>query len=336
MITEEGTYYLYRHIRLDTNEVFYIGIGKKAKTGRKFKYKRAYDFVQRSKFWKRVYNKCRKDIKVDFLLESNDKEFIKQKEIEFISLYGRKNLNLGSLVNLTDGGDYVSEIMFSQKRIQSLKEARKGIRPSDKCLKASREAHIIKVYQYDLEGNFIKEFESITIAAKICNAYITNISRCCKNRLHSSKGFIWKYYKTDKIEPAKVTWKSKIYKYSLEKELIIIYNNSEEASHFEKLHYSTIRDYCRRNYKPDNKPFFFSYSCPENINDVKVNEKKEKSPLKNQKCIIVLKNNEFYKKYNSIAECSRDLKIRRNKLSESLNKNKIIYKNIKIIKDESK
>ena len=29
MIQEEGKHYLYRHIRLDTGELFYIGIGTK-------------------------------------------------------------------------------------------------------------------------------------------------------------------------------------------------------------------------------------------------------------------------------------------------------------------
>lgn len=164
----------------------------------------------------------------------------------------------------------------------------------------------------------------------------TNISKCCKNNLHSAAGFIWRYYKTDKIEPAKVTWKAKIYKYSLEKELLAIYNNAEEAGHFENLHPNTVQNYCRKNYNPKNKLFFFSYSSLENINHIKITKVKEKSPLKSQKCIIVLKNNKFYKKYNSIGECSRDLKIRRNRLSESLNKNKIIYKNIKIIKYENK
>lgn len=335
MIVDSGKYYLYRHIRLDNNQVFYIGIGKKCKTGRKFKYKRAYDFTQRSKFWKRIYNKSRKNIKVEFLLESNDKNFIKLKEIEFVTLYGRRNLGLGNLVNLTPGGDYPSENLFSEKRKQVLRELKKGTRPSDKCLEKSRESHIIKVYQYDLEGNFVREFESLTEAAKSCNSVTTNISKCCKGNFHTAGGFIWRYDKTDKIEPAKVTWKAKIYKYSLEKELITIYNNSEEASYFENLHYCTIQKYCRQNYKPKNKLFFFSYFSSENINNIKITETKEKSPLKNQKCIIVLKDNKFYKKYNSIGECSRDLKIRRNKLSESLNKNKTIYKNIKIINYES-
>ena len=39
MIEDEGKYYLYRHIREDKNEVFYIGIGTK---NSKVEYKRAF------------------------------------------------------------------------------------------------------------------------------------------------------------------------------------------------------------------------------------------------------------------------------------------------------
>jgi hypothetical protein len=335
MIEDLGLYYLYRHVRLDKNEPFYIGIGKKCKKGVKYQYKRALDFVLRSELWKRIYNKSNKTIKVDILLESDNHEFIKQKEIEFIKLYGRINRNSGILCNFTDGGDTRAEIKITPESKLKRSELAKKRRPSIKFFENSRKTHIIKVYQYDLEGNFIREFESLTEAAKSCNSVTTNISKCCKGNFHTAGGFIWRYNKTDKIEPAKVTWKAKIYKYSLKKELITIYNNSEEASYFEDLHYCTIQKYSRQNYKPKNKLFFFSYFSPESINNIKISETKEKSPLKSQKCIIVLKDDKFYKKYNSIGECSRDLKIRRNKLSESLNKNKTIYKNIKIINYES-
>lgn len=33
MIVEDGKYYLYRHIRNDKNEPFYIGVGTKSKYG---------------------------------------------------------------------------------------------------------------------------------------------------------------------------------------------------------------------------------------------------------------------------------------------------------------
>lgn len=358
MITEEGTYYLYRHIRLDTNEVFYIGIGKKCKTGRKFKYKRAYDFKQRSKFWKRIYNKSRKNIKVEFLLESDDKDFIKQKEIEFVALYGRRNLGLGNLVNLTNGGDANFDRVITNTQRQKLKELAKDRVPSDEFFKKSREAHIIKIYQYDLDGNFIKEFESLTEAAKNCNSATTNISRCCKGKLHTAGGFIWKYFKTDKIEPAKTTWKAKIYKYSLEKELIDIYNDCYEASNFEKLYYTTIQDYCRRNYSPFNSNYFFSYSNPDNIQLISIEFKKKRIYIKKEKIKIIKEkvlskeflahigvktrvkvinlNNNDYTIYNSIEECANDIKVSRCTVSTSINKNKIIKKlNLKLEKYEN-
>ena len=104
MILDNGKYYLYRHIRLDTNEVFYVGIGTKNITNYiKTKYYRAFDLRNRNKFWKAITAKT--EYEVEIMLESDDYEFIKQKEIEFIALYGRRDLDKGTLVNLTDGGD---------------------------------------------------------------------------------------------------------------------------------------------------------------------------------------------------------------------------------------
>ena len=105
--TSDKNHYVYRHIRLDTNEPFYIGIGTSANEksiGSYFRYfRRAYSNSKRNNFWKRVVAKT--FYEVEILLESEDYEFIKQKEIEFITLYGRRDLNKGTLVNLTDGGD---------------------------------------------------------------------------------------------------------------------------------------------------------------------------------------------------------------------------------------
>ena len=50
-----------------------------------------------------------------------------------------------------------------------------------------------KVGQYDLNGNLIKEFESISLAAKETNDKSSNISCVLTKRQNTSKGFIWKY-----------------------------------------------------------------------------------------------------------------------------------------------
>lgn len=118
MITNSGKYYLYRHIRLDTNQVFYVGSGtkyKKSFTTFSSEYKRAFDFAKRrSAFWRKVVDKA--GYRIEILMESDDYEFIKEKEIEFISLYGRKDLGLGTLVNLTDGGEGTLGIVYSEER----------------------------------------------------------------------------------------------------------------------------------------------------------------------------------------------------------------------------
>jgi hypothetical protein len=89
----ESEYCLYRHIRLDKNEVFYIGIGNQ---------KRPYSKFSRNRIWKFITQKS--DYRVDIVLENLTYEEACEKEKEFIKLYGRKDLGLGSLVNLTDGG----------------------------------------------------------------------------------------------------------------------------------------------------------------------------------------------------------------------------------------
>lgn len=133
MIAKQGKYYIYRHIRLDTNEPFYIGIGiKSEKNNRTISahYYRAYNKYNRKLFWKNIVNKT--NYEVEILLESDDYEFIKQKEIEFIALYGRRDLGKGSLTNLTDGGDGTKAIIYTQERKDRFKL---GNNPSAKKVK---------------------------------------------------------------------------------------------------------------------------------------------------------------------------------------------------------
>lgn len=101
-------YFLYRHIRLDTNMPFYIGIGlNNRKTVRTRYYERAYEKTNRTKWWKNISKKT--EYEVDIILETDNREEIISKEIEFIELYGRADLGKGTLVNLTNGGDGINE-----------------------------------------------------------------------------------------------------------------------------------------------------------------------------------------------------------------------------------
>ena len=52
-----------------------------------------------------------------------------------------------------------------------------------------------KIYQYDLKGNFINEFKSLTYAAKQTNSRINDIKQCAKRRINYTNGYIWRYEK---------------------------------------------------------------------------------------------------------------------------------------------
>ena len=87
---------LYIH-RKSNLEVFYIGIGK---------LKRAYSHASRNKFWKHTVEKYGNPI-VEILIDNLSWEEACFWEMFYISLYGRRDLKNGSLVNLTNGGDGV-------------------------------------------------------------------------------------------------------------------------------------------------------------------------------------------------------------------------------------
>lgn len=107
---------LYRHIRLDTNEPFYIGIGRQRR--------RAYTTSGRSKEWRDIYNKT--PIEVEILCEHDDWQFLCDKEKEFILLYGRIDLGTGMLVNKTAGGSSGNlNMVITDQRRQSLRVAAK-------------------------------------------------------------------------------------------------------------------------------------------------------------------------------------------------------------------
>lgn len=53
--------------------------------------------------------------------------------------------------------------------------------------------NIKSVIQYDLKGNFIKEWDAIMTASKTLNIFHSNISSCCNNKRKTAGGYIWKY-----------------------------------------------------------------------------------------------------------------------------------------------
>lgn len=111
--------YVYRHIRLDTNTPFYIGIGSDNN------FNRAYEKTKnkRSAWWNRIVNKHGYDVEI--LFENVSPKFAKEKEKEFIELYGRMDLKNGTLCNYTDGGDGMNGWKAPTETIERMKVAAK-------------------------------------------------------------------------------------------------------------------------------------------------------------------------------------------------------------------
>jgi hypothetical protein len=114
---------VYTHQRLDNNEVFYVGIGKTSK--------RAFSKRNRNKYWKHITNKVGYSVEIIH----NDVNWDEACELEkhLIFLFGRKDLGLGSLVNMTDGGEgmvglkpWSKGITFSDEHKQKISESKKG------------------------------------------------------------------------------------------------------------------------------------------------------------------------------------------------------------------
>ena len=112
--------YLYRHIRLDKNEPFYIGIGSDSNN----EYKRANTHKNRNKHWENIVAKT--EYRVDILCDDMTWEEVIKKEIEFIALYGRVDLKTGTLCNLTGGGQGAFGYIKTKEHIEKIRLIHKG------------------------------------------------------------------------------------------------------------------------------------------------------------------------------------------------------------------
>ena len=285
MIVEDGNYFIYRHIRLDTNQVFYVGFGTKVPEesvkDKKWIYKRAYDKLSRNKFWKNVVAKT--NYKVEILLETDDYEFLKKKEIEFIALY-KKRSELGTLVNLTNGGDgskgtvkpilmldlnfniikefdSVSEAArFLNKKVGELCRLIKKVFVLDNHIFVYKNEHYsgkiydyggreyvrgIKIEIYDSEFNFIKEFRSIKEGCIwVGDISFNSITQALKNNSGLIRGYYW-VKKGQNPKNKKYKLIKRVASLDENGEIINIYANPHQATKILGLSPTIIYKHCK-------------------------------------------------------------------------------------------
>ena len=219
--------YIYRHIRADKNQPFYIGVGLRDNG-----YKRAFQRGKhkRSEHWQRI---AKNGYEVEILLDGLTEEQAFQKEIEFIALYGRIDKGTGTLCNHTDGGDRPAP-MFGDDNPSRRPEVMEKISMSCRYAVVSegakakiRDAHISKrsmphplkgrkrspeatakmtsnvsdpktmkktVYQKTFSGDLVAVWPSAGDAAKSGNGWgRVGINSVVTKRKYSAYGFLWSY-----------------------------------------------------------------------------------------------------------------------------------------------
>lgn len=157
---------VYQHRRLDSNDVFYIGIGSEKC--------RAYSKSGRSRHWKNIVSKC--GYAIDVIIEGITIEDARNVEIGMICDYGRVDLGTGILVNMSDGGEsnkgYAGTWLgknLSEKHKEKLRQAKlgkkRGPHSEETKLKISQK-HIGKIVSEETKQKLSKATKKIWLDRK--------------------------------------------------------------------------------------------------------------------------------------------------------------------------
>ena len=120
---------IYKHLK-PCGEVFYIGIGQEEK--------RAKSKSDRNNYWHNVVNKYGYEVQI--LKSDLTWEDACEMEKVLISWFGRRDLGLGTLVNLTDGGEGNVGWVASDETRARMSKSKKGKLSHNYGKKASKEA----------------------------------------------------------------------------------------------------------------------------------------------------------------------------------------------------
>lgn len=105
-----------------------------------------------------------------------------------------------------------------------------------------------KIYQYNLNGDFIREWENFEELNKYNNKYsFSGISTACNDEKKSYKGSLWRYKKYDKLNRHIHNWEKnfkKVNQYDLDNNYLKTWNSIKEIEQFYKLAPGSISRCC--------------------------------------------------------------------------------------------
>jgi len=104
---------------------------------------------------------------------------------------------------------------------------------------------VLKVYQYDLDGNFIKEFKSKVEASIELKISLRGLQEVVQHNNHTLGGFIFKNFKEDKIEPFIRTNYIKINVFDKNKSFLKTFDSISQCSKDLKINALSISRYAK-------------------------------------------------------------------------------------------
>lgn len=249
MKNEGRNYFVYTHENPTSGAIFYIGVGTSPflyKT-HKQKYRRAYVVSNRNIHWSRIYKKYGRLVKIVGDYKTREEAISIEKDM--ILCIGTRNISRGPLANIKIG-DAIP--LCVAKKISDSSSKR-------------------EVYKYDLSGNFIKKYLSISDAWRDSNAYSpTDIWKVLnKPNNKSIHGFVYCYEYKDEISIYNLLKKNgrnrdgsktkQVYQYSESGMIVNSFSGARKASIETKTNYTSIRN-CLSGLCKTANGFYWSYS----------------------------------------------------------------------------
>ena len=188
-------YFIYKHTC--PNGRAYIGITKQD-LERRWRSGTHYDYNRR--FFLAIVKYGWDNFKHEILESGLTYEEAKRKETEYIEKYKTSDEHFGYNQTLGVGGKGYTKSLETREKLSKANRGRKMTTEQRKKLSQAHKgkhmgklsASAKKVYQYDLNGNFIKEWGCQSDAARYYGCYPSHISECTRGLKKQIKGFIWK------------------------------------------------------------------------------------------------------------------------------------------------
>lgn len=163
----------------------------------------------------------------------------------------------------------------------------------------------IPCYQYDLEGNYLREFESQQKAAIYVERGFSTIKSAIRDKVKSANSY-WSLEKVEKLDLSQFKTTSNripIFQYSETGEYDCCYESVSDAARVNEVASTAISRSCKLGYKCKNKYFSYEFSTQFS--------KAKSESIKNRKIYQYSLEGKFIAEFSSCSEAERALNVKR-------------------------